>query len=106
MHFVGVDEADEMIQPTDIEPSKSCSQALDPPAVVLLLERLPPIHRDTPNLSRFGEIIGRNSRDHRGVSVGIQFEKIGMCPYIGALMRHEQGNITDQADLFGGAVSS
>ena len=94
-----------MIQPIDIEPSKSRPQAFDPPSVVLLLKRLPAIHGDTPQLPCFGEIIGRNSRDHRRVSIGIQFEKPGMSPDIGALVRHEQGNIADQPDSFGRAVS-
>ena len=105
-HFIGADKADEMIQPIDIEPSKSRSQAFDPPSVVLLVKRLPAIHGDIPHLPCGGEIIGGNSGDHRRISIGIQFEEPGMSPDIGALVRYEQGNIADQPDPFRLAVSS
>ena len=95
-----------MVQAIDVKSCQAGSQSFKPPTVTLFFKRLPGIHGESPQLACFGEIVRRHSCHHRGVSIGIEFEKFGMRPDIGAFMGYEQGNIADQLDSFGVAIGS
>src|SRR5450755_1248778 len=54
---------------------------------------IPAVNRVTPKLSSGAEIIGRNSGHLRGFAIAIEFEQIGIRPYVSAVMRHVNWNV-------------
>src|ERR1700730_12484065 len=82
-----------MIQADHVHYFKCRSKAFGPPFVSGSLNMIPAVNRVTPKLSSGAEIIGRNSGHLRGFAIGIEFEEIGIRPYVGAVMRHVNWNI-------------
>src|SRR5271169_7114350 len=85
----------EVIEANVVEILRDPTHALDPPGVSAIFHDVPAIEWVAPTLAVFAEEIGWNASDDFGIEVGVQAEKIGMRPDIGAVKIHENGDIAD-----------
>ena len=59
---------------------------------------LPEVQRIAPQLSRGGKTVGRAARHRHRIPVLIQLEQLRMVPCVGAVQRHIDGDIPNDAD--------
>src|SRR6185503_9218893 len=94
----GAGEADEVIEPGDIEALERDREPPDPPSIAGLSHLLPAIMGVAPALPRGAEIVGRDPGHHLGLALGIELEERARAPDIGAVVRDEDRDIADEPD--------
>src|ERR1700760_2007945 len=90
-------EAAKVIEANHVEKRKRRAKAVDPPLVARGGEHIPAIDRIPPELARGAEIIRGNSRDDGGRAIGVEVEKLGVRPYVGAIVGDVDGNVSHEA---------
>ena len=68
------------------------------PGVAVLFHRFVIVKRIAPELSVFGEIIRRHSRDFGGFKVLVEPEIRGISPHVGRIVRHVYRHISEYLD--------
>ena len=91
-------ESAEMVQSNQVDMSQQCPHAIDAPAVTRAAKRIPVIDRIAPKLSVRAEVIGRHAGDELRPALFGQKEDVGVRPDIAGIGRHEEGQVTDEAD--------
>ena len=77
------------------------ADATDPPAVAVARHRFVVVERVAPELPVGAEAVGRDAGDLNGDVVFVQLEHLGLCPHVGGVHRHIDGQVADDADAEG-----
>ena len=91
-------EPTEVIDPKHVHEREGVPQPGNPPGVALGLVEIPPIEWIAPALACLGEVIRGHSRHDGRPAAGIQGEQLGPAPDIGAVVGHEDRQITNDRD--------
>src|SRR5512146_1714740 len=97
-NFPALFEAAEMINAQQVAHVHGPAQALQPPLVSARLEHVPAIQGIAPTLPGFAESVRRHSRDYLRLQVLVEPENFRMCPHVGAVIIHKNGDVADYAD--------
>ena len=77
------------------------ADAADPPAVAVARHRFVVVQRIAPELTVGAEAVGRDAGDLNGDVVFVQLEHLGLCPHVGGVHRHIDGQVADDANAEG-----
>src|ERR1700690_3832900 len=99
-------ETAEMIKADEVTALRCPTQPLHPPLVALGTHRIPVIKRISPALAGGAVCIRRHAGNRIGIKVILQTEQSSICPYVGAVVIHKDGNISDHAYGFLRAVET
>ena len=97
-------EAAEVIEADDVVEGERAADAGDPPVEAALAQQAPLVERVAPALAGDGEVVGRDAGDADGVALLVELEELGVGPDVGAVVVDEDGDVAEDADVFGGAV--
>ena len=91
--------ADEMVDADHVIERRIALHPLRPPDKAVLYHLGPVVQRVSPELSRLGKSIGRNTRHlRRKLGLPVQLELLLAAPHIRAVKGHIQRNIADDGD--------
>src|SRR5206468_3645732 len=93
------------IEPDVVAVLRRPAQPLDPPLISALLHHIPTIERVSPTLSGLAEKIRRDPGHDFRLEILIQSEELTVCPYVGAVVVHEDRDIADNTNCTIGAVT-
>ena len=93
------DESAEMIDSYVINQIELALHTADPPFIPGFLMIIPVIEGIAPQLSRSGEIIGRDSGNLQRIALRVKPEQLLVCPDIAVIDRHEDRDIADDRDV-------
>src|ERR1700690_1872918 len=99
-------ETAKMIKADEVTGLRGPTQSLHPPFVALRTHRIPVIKRISPALAGGAVCIRRHARNGFWIKVILQTEQLSICPHVGAVVIHKDGNISDHADGFSRAVET
>ena len=77
------------------------ADAADPPAIAVACHRFVVVERVAPELPVGAEAVGRDAGDLNGDVAFVQLEHLGLCPHVGGVHRHIDGQVADDADAEG-----
>src|SRR5581483_11516051 len=93
-------DANEVVQP------QGGTQPLDPPLKSGLFEQRPIVNGIPPALSGGTEVVRRDAGNLEGDAAFVEKEELRIRPYIGAVMRHIDRHVADDADIAFAPVST
>ena len=89
-------EADEVVEADSVEAAQVAAQPLYPPVVSGLAQARPVVQGITPTLTIFAEVVGRHPRHTAPLPQLVEQEETLVLPDVGAVVRHEHGNVAEQ----------
>src|SRR5882724_13667167 len=92
-------ETAEMVHTKQVEMFERETEAVNPPAEIVLRDAVPAIGWAAPALAVGAEIIGRNAADRTHVVILVQIEKRWMAPDVGAVVFDVKRQIAEQRDI-------
>src|SRR5271167_1255488 len=90
-------EAAKMIKADEVTSLRGPAQPLHPPLVALRTHRIPVVKWISPALAGCAVCVGRHTGNRLRLEVVFQTKQFSICPYIGAVVVHEDGNVSDHA---------
>ncbi len=90
-----------MVDTDDVVELLRAAHAADPPAEAVLRHGLVVVERVAPELSVRAEAVRRNAGDLGGDVPFVELEHLGLCPHVGGVHRHVDGQVADDADAEG-----
>ena len=88
----------EVVDPHAIELVQIMSDSIQPPGVTFLFQRRPIIYRIAPELPRFAEAVRRRPGNKGRFLCSVEFEKLRISPYIGALIGNVDWDVADYSN--------
>src|SRR5271170_6844236 len=99
-------ETTKMIEADEVAGLRGPTQPLHPPFVALRTHGVPVVKRISPTLARRAVYVRRHAGNRLRLEVVFQTKQFSICPYIGAVIIHKDGNVSDHPNRLLRAVET